>query len=234
MPSINTISLYVNFTISSFVHVQEFWILRMMILSCLTLGILWNWRMQLTYLDRENTNICHLILWNQKFQVEMESLICAKVQLGIVPFSQVKVWSHMLKRPIFLSVYQCYLVYIFQVTDLYHNYSTCSGVLDPEELFMINKGFKKAKTRLLPGIKEELQRSAESNSTIDSDRFSLESLEIDLFEDIRASIQKSSKESNLAISSHQMGLGVGLQSICFKYTGFSVLERGTFPAFLFV
>lgn len=99
---------------------------------------------------------------------------------------------------------------------------------------MINKGFKKAKTRLLPGIKEELQRSAESNSTIDSDRFSLESLEIDLFEDIRASIQKSSKESNLAISSHQMGLGVGLQSICFKYTAFTVLEGGTFPAFLFV
>lgn len=71
---------------------------------------------------------------------------------------------------------------------------TSEGVLDPEELFMINKGFKKAKTRLLPGIKEELQRSAESNSTIDSDRFSLESLEIDLFEDIRASIQKSTSE----------------------------------------
>ena len=66
---------------------------------------------------------------------------------------------------------------------------------------MINKGLTKAKTHPLPGIKE-LQRSAESYSTIDSDQFSIDSLESDLFEDIRASIQKSSKESNLALSSH--------------------------------
>lgn len=60
----------------------------------------------------------------------------------------------------------------------------------------------KAKTRL-PGFKE-FQRSAESNSTIDNDQFSIDSLESDLFEDIRASIQKSSKESNLSISSYQL------------------------------
>ena len=51
--------------------------------------------------------------------------------------------------------------------------------MDPEELSVINKGLlMKVKTHLLPWIKE-LQ-------SLFSDQFSLEILEIDLFEDIRA------------------------------------------------
>ncbi|KAF8397632.1 hypothetical protein HHK36_016552 [Tetracentron sinense] len=83
---------------------------------------------------------------------------------------------------------------------------TSAGVLDPEELSILNKGVKKAEPRLLPGIQEDLRRSAESNSSLDSDSWTLESLEGDLFEDIRASIQKSSKASIVACSSSK-GLG---------------------------
>ncbi|XP_042509709.1 putative GPI-anchored protein pfl2 isoform X2 [Macadamia integrifolia] len=84
---------------------------------------------------------------------------------------------------------------------------TSAGVLDPEELIIINKGFRKAVVPLLPGIQEDVQRSTESNSTFESDSFTLESIEIDLFEDIRASIQKSSKSSNVKSSSSNSGPG---------------------------
>lgn len=67
------------------------------------------------------------------------------------------------------------------------------GVLDPEELSVMNKGFKKRESFLFPGIQEDLKmrRSADTESTFDSDEFSLESVEGDLFEDIRASIYRS-------------------------------------------
>ncbi|XP_042505510.1 uncharacterized protein LOC122082084 [Macadamia integrifolia] len=82
---------------------------------------------------------------------------------------------------------------------------TSAGVLDPEELSFITKGFSKAEAPLLPAIQEDLRRSAESNSTFDSDSLTLESIEIDLFEDIRASIQKSGKSSNVSSSRSNKG-----------------------------
>lgn len=88
---------------------------------------------------------------------------------------------------------------------------TSSGVLDPEELSMINKGLDKSGSNVLPGI-EEFWRSVESNSTIDSDGSSLTSLEIDLFEDKRASAHKSTKMSNIATSSSILRRG-GMQNI---------------------
>ena len=65
---------------------------------------------------------------------------------------------------------------------------------------MVNKGYKKSETlrHILPGI-EEFWKSTESNSTLDSD-YSLASLEIDLFDDMRASMQKSSKAYNVVNS----------------------------------
>ncbi|KDP46155.1 hypothetical protein JCGZ_06666 [Jatropha curcas] len=68
---------------------------------------------------------------------------------------------------------------------------TNAGVLDAEELSVLNRGFKKPEMLHFPGFDEEIWRSAESNSTITSDGHSLASLEIDLFDDIRASINKS-------------------------------------------
>ncbi|KAJ4979610.1 hypothetical protein NE237_010390 [Protea cynaroides] len=84
---------------------------------------------------------------------------------------------------------------------------TSAGVLDPEELSIVNKGFGKAEAALLPGIQEDVRRSAESNSTFESDSLTLESIEIDLFEDVRASIKKSSKSSSVASSSSNSGAG---------------------------
>lgn len=55
---------------------------------------------------------------------------------------------------------------------------TSSGVLDSEELSIVNKGSKKCETQKLPGV--EVLRSAESIST---------SLEFELFEDERPSMQ---------------------------------------------
>ncbi|OIW01517.1 hypothetical protein TanjilG_19443 [Lupinus angustifolius] len=66
-------------------------------------------------------------------------------------------------------------------------FSTCEGVLNPEELSLVNKGFKKSEIHILPRT-EELWMSYESNCTIDSDGSSLASLEVELFADIRASI----------------------------------------------
>ncbi|KAL2485261.1 endochitinase A [Abeliophyllum distichum] len=70
---------------------------------------------------------------------------------------------------------------------------TSSGVLDPEELSKMLKGAGKAEKHLLPGIEEDIRRSTESISTLESDSLTLESLEDDLFSDIRASIQRSSR-----------------------------------------
>ncbi|KAL1565969.1 hypothetical protein AAHA92_01633 [Salvia divinorum] len=73
---------------------------------------------------------------------------------------------------------------------------TSAGVLDAEELSsMITKPVKKEK-HILPGIQEDLTGSTESISTIQSDCLTLESNEEDLFLDIRASIQRSSKKTS--------------------------------------
>ncbi|XVF23713.1 hypothetical protein REPUB_Repub13aG0063500 [Reevesia pubescens] len=88
---------------------------------------------------------------------------------------------------------------------------TSAGVLNPEELSMVNKGYKKSETltHILPEIVEELLESAGSNSTMDSD-YSLASLEIDLFVDMRASMQKSSKASNVVNSSCKLRRQTGI------------------------
>ncbi|XP_028052562.1 uncharacterized protein LOC114257045 [Camellia sinensis] len=89
---------------------------------------------------------------------------------------------------------------------------TSAGVLDPEELFIINKGFEKAEAHLLPVIQEDLcrWRYVDSKSTLDSDDFSLDrnqSTEVDLFEEIRASIEKSNIMSNICKSVCKSGVG---------------------------
>ncbi|CAM0958002.1 unnamed protein product [Alopecurus aequalis] len=70
---------------------------------------------------------------------------------------------------------------------------TGEGVLDTEELGIVNSTFRKSQgSRLLPGIAEELRRSSESTtSTLESESFVLESLETELFDNVRASIQRT-------------------------------------------
>ncbi|KAK4281447.1 hypothetical protein QN277_012940 [Acacia crassicarpa] len=85
---------------------------------------------------------------------------------------------------------------------------TSAGVLDPEELSSIIEGVEKDEKHALPGIKEELYMSCESISTLESDSLTLESIEADLFEDIRASIQKSGKTSDVAYGSSKVTSGV--------------------------
>ncbi|KAG6386325.1 hypothetical protein SASPL_155221 [Salvia splendens] len=86
---------------------------------------------------------------------------------------------------------------------------TSAGVLDAEELSsMITKPDKKEK-HMLPGIQEDLTGSTESISTLQSDCLTLESNEDDLFMDIRASIQRSSKKaSNFTNSSRKIPVTV--------------------------
>lgn len=84
---------------------------------------------------------------------------------------------------------------------------TSDGVLDSEELssmIAVDKGQK----QMLPGIQEEVHRSTDSISTLESEALTLESVEADLFEDIRASIQKSSKAIKMAEENSKVGSGV--------------------------
>ncbi|KAK1411830.1 hypothetical protein QVD17_32617 [Tagetes erecta] len=78
---------------------------------------------------------------------------------------------------------------------------TSDGVLDADELSTIIEGGEKGVKPQLPGIEEEVYKSMDSISTFESDSLSLECLEAELFEDIRASIQKSNRSSNLNNSS---------------------------------
>ena len=72
------------------------------------------------------------------------------------------------------------------------DFSINLGFLDADEISTIIDGAEKGKKQLLPGIDEDISRSSESISTLASDNLALESLENELFKDIRASIQKSS------------------------------------------
>ncbi|CAB4301005.1 unnamed protein product [Prunus armeniaca] len=82
---------------------------------------------------------------------------------------------------------------------------TSAGVLDSKELSIVNRGFRKCKANQLPGI-EEVWRSTESISTINSGCSSLASLEFELFEDNRSSVQKPT-------SSLKLKRGGGMQNI---------------------
>ncbi|KAK4834667.1 hypothetical protein QYF36_026534 [Acer negundo] len=86
---------------------------------------------------------------------------------------------------------------------------TCEGVLEPEELSsMIRVGSsEKSEKHVLPGIEEDVHGSTDSLSTLESDTLTMKSLEVDLFEDIRASIQKSSKMSNAESSKSNQKFG---------------------------
>ncbi|KAK7285093.1 hypothetical protein RJT34_19851 [Clitoria ternatea] len=77
---------------------------------------------------------------------------------------------------------------------------TSAGVLDPEELSSIIEGVEKDEKQVLPDIQEDVYKSCESISTLASDSLTFESVEVegDLFDDVRASIQKSSSKSNPA------------------------------------
>ncbi|CAL5396759.1 unnamed protein product [Camellia sinensis] len=89
---------------------------------------------------------------------------------------------------------------------------TSAGLLGPEELFIINKGFEKVEADLLPVTQEDLctWRYAHRESTLDSDDFALDSnqsTEVDLFEEIRGSIEKSNIMSNICKSVCKSGVG---------------------------
>ncbi|XP_062117203.1 uncharacterized protein LOC133831052 [Humulus lupulus] len=84
---------------------------------------------------------------------------------------------------------------------------TSEGVLDAEELSSITGGNEGGR-QMLPGIDEEVHRSTDSISTLGSDTLTLESNETNLFEDIRASIQKSSKATVTADERSKVGSGV--------------------------
>lgn len=81
------------------------------------------------------------------------------------------------------------------------------------------EGAEKGKKHVLPGIEEDISRSTDSLSTLESENLTLESLEAELFEDIRASIQKSSKASNMANSSRKAASQeIDTQTLSCKYT----------------
>ncbi|MED6131075.1 hypothetical protein PIB30_006694 [Stylosanthes scabra] len=93
---------------------------------------------------------------------------------------------------------------------------TSAGVLDPEELSSIIEGVEKEEKHALPGIQEEMYKSCDSISTLGSESLTLEmeSQAGDLFEDVRASIQKSSnKKLSLASGKSKVAsVASGLQT----------------------
>lgn len=53
---------------------------------------------------------------------------------------------------------------------LYIWWNSCSGVLDPEELAAINSKLGKIELPALPGIQLDMQKSFESNATLESSK----------------------------------------------------------------
>lgn len=76
---------------------------------------------------------------------------------------------------------------------------------------LVNNGYKKSETvtHMLPGTGQEFRKSTESNSTMESE-YSLSILEIDLFDDMRASMRKSCKASDLLESSSKFQSQTGI------------------------
>ncbi|KAJ0241585.1 Uncharacterized protein HA466_0209910 [Hirschfeldia incana] len=73
---------------------------------------------------------------------------------------------------------------------------TSEGVLEPEELSSMMESNHKSERKGLPTIQEDVNRSMESISTFRSDCTVENSQEFVLFEDVRASIQRSAKVSD--------------------------------------
>ncbi|KAM0053363.1 hypothetical protein Hdeb2414_s0007g00258821 [Helianthus debilis subsp. tardiflorus] len=84
---------------------------------------------------------------------------------------------------------------------------TSDGVLDADELSTMIEGGEKSVKYQLPGIEEEVYKSMDSISSFESDNLSLDCLEAELFDDIRASIQKSNRSSNFNNSSLKVSSG---------------------------
>ncbi|KAE8684903.1 Detected protein of unknown function [Hibiscus syriacus] len=148
----------------------------------------------------------------QKTDDSSLSTIFARVWLGIVPFSQLQTLNIIagdkgLKET---SGFPTESMAASRIGEGIARRSlardaaffTSAGVLNPEELSLVNNGYRKSETvtHILPGVEQEFWKSTESSSTLDSD-YSLSSLEIDLFDDMRACMQKSSKSSTLVNSS---------------------------------
>lgn len=102
----------------------------------------------------------------------------------------------------------------------YHQHVFNAGVLDPEELSVVNKGFENSERNLYPQTEAKVWRSAESSSTITSDGFSLASLELDLFDDLKSSSHKSSRSSRVAAASSKSVRENGLQNTQCEHTHF--------------
>ena len=81
------------------------------------------------------------------------------------------------------------------------------------------KGVDKGRKPFLPGIEEDISKSIDSISTLESESLTLESIEADLFGDIRASIQKSSNAFKTTSSSRAAPGVTETQFICCKYIG---------------
>ncbi|KAK6942858.1 hypothetical protein RJ641_028235 [Dillenia turbinata] len=77
---------------------------------------------------------------------------------------------------------------------------TSAGVLDAEELSSIIEGVERDGKQELPDIQEDICGSTESLSTLGSENLTLDAFETELFDDVRASIQKSTKNSYNASS----------------------------------
>lgn len=91
------------------------------------------------------------------------------------------------------------------------------GVLEPDELSSMIEGVGKGGKQFLPGIEEDVCRSTDTLSTLESENLTMESLEADFFEDIRASIQKSCKASSMASSSKSASAETQTQGICVHF-----------------
>jgi len=79
-----------------------------------------------------------------------------------------------------------------------NEFFTSAGVLEPEELSSMMESNHKSGKKALPTILEDINRSTESISTFQSDCTVENSQEFVLFEDVRASIQRSAKTSDVA------------------------------------
>ncbi|XP_050910645.1 flocculation protein FLO11 isoform X1 [Lathyrus oleraceus] len=106
---------------------------------------------------------------------------------------------------------------------------TSAGVLDPDELSSIIEGVEKEN---LPRIEEDVYKSCDSVSTLGSDSLTFESVDLegDLFEDVRASIQKSSRKSNLATAPTRMSSASGLPGLQTPSRKVSVVTRNKIKA----
>ncbi|XP_006290770.2 uncharacterized protein LOC17885075 [Capsella rubella] len=84
---------------------------------------------------------------------------------------------------------------------------TNEGVLEPEEISSMMESNHKSGKKALPTIEEDINRSTESISTFQSDCTVENSQEFVLFEDVRASIQRSAKASDTATPGRTNELG---------------------------